>query len=35
MAPLYESSRPHLLIADDHAIFLEALKCWLGKHYVG
>ncbi len=34
MAPLYESSRPRLLIADDHAVFLEALKCWLEKHYV-
>jgi DNA-binding NarL/FixJ family response regulator len=27
-------SRPHLLIADDHAIFLEALKCFLEKSYV-
>jgi DNA-binding NarL/FixJ family response regulator len=27
-------SRPHLLIADDHAIFLEALKCFLQKTYV-
>ena len=34
MAPLYERSRPHLLIADDHAVFLEALKCWLEQHYV-
>src|SRR5579862_9168502 len=34
MAPLYGNSRPHLLIADDHAIFLEALKCWLEKRYV-
>ena len=34
MAPLYESSRPRLLIADDHAVFLEALKCWLEKRYV-
>jgi DNA-binding NarL/FixJ family response regulator len=34
MAPLYGNSRPRLLIADDHAIFLEALKCWLEKRYV-
>jgi DNA-binding NarL/FixJ family response regulator len=27
-------SRPHLLLADDHAIFLEALKCFLQKSYV-
>ncbi len=26
--------RPQLLIADDHAIFLEALKCFLQKNYV-
>jgi len=25
---------PRLLIADDHAIFLEALKCFLEKNYV-
>jgi DNA-binding NarL/FixJ family response regulator len=34
MAPLYGNSQPRLLIADDHAIFLEALKCWLEKRYV-
>ncbi len=34
MTPLYESSRPNLLIADDHAVFLEALKCWLEKRYL-
>jgi DNA-binding NarL/FixJ family response regulator len=34
MSPLCGSSRPHLLIADDHAIFLEALKCFLEKTYV-
>lgn len=34
MAPLCPESRPHLLIADDHAIFLEALECFLRKKYV-
>ena len=34
MALFCENSRPHLLIADDHAIFLEALKCLLEKCYV-
>jgi DNA-binding NarL/FixJ family response regulator len=34
MEPFRENSRPQLLIADDHAVFLEALKCWLEKHYV-
>ena len=34
MVPLCESSRPRLLIADDHAIFLEALKSFLEKSYV-
>jgi DNA-binding NarL/FixJ family response regulator len=34
MAPLRENSRPHLLIADDHAIFLEALKSFLEKNYI-
>ncbi|MGC1448864.1 MAG: response regulator transcription factor [Candidatus Sulfotelmatobacter sp.] len=34
MARFCEKSRPHLLIADDHAIFLEALKCLLEKSYV-
>ena len=34
MVPLRESSRPRLLIADDHAIFLEALKSFLEKSYV-
>lgn len=29
-----EKSRPHLLIADDHAVFLETLKCFLEKTYV-
>jgi DNA-binding NarL/FixJ family response regulator len=27
------TSRLRLLIADDHAVFLEALKCWLEKHF--
>jgi DNA-binding NarL/FixJ family response regulator len=26
--------RPRILIADDHAVFLEALKCFLEKSYV-
>jgi DNA-binding NarL/FixJ family response regulator len=26
--------RPRILIADDHAVFLEALKCFLEKNYV-
>ncbi len=34
MAPLCQSSRPHLLIAADHAICLEALKCFLEKTYI-
>jgi DNA-binding NarL/FixJ family response regulator len=34
MAAPYPESRPDLLIADDHAIFLEALKCFLQKTYV-
>jgi DNA-binding NarL/FixJ family response regulator len=34
MAVLCEGSRPRLLIADDHAIFLEVLKCFLEKNYV-
>jgi DNA-binding NarL/FixJ family response regulator len=34
MAPLCEKSRPHLLIADDHAVFLETLKSFLEKTYV-
>jgi DNA-binding NarL/FixJ family response regulator len=34
MEPFRESSRPRLLIADDHSVFLEALKCWLEKRYV-
>jgi len=34
MAPLCEKSRPHLLIADDHAVFLETLKCFLEKSHV-
>jgi DNA-binding NarL/FixJ family response regulator len=34
MAPLCEKSRPHLLIADDHAVFLETLKSFLEKIYV-
>jgi len=33
MAPL-RNSRPQLLIADDHSVFLEALKCFLEKTYV-
>ena len=33
MAPSSPESRPHLLIADDHAIFLEALNCFLQKIY--
>ena len=28
------SPRPRILIADDHAVFLEALKCFLEKSYV-
>jgi RNA polymerase sigma factor (sigma-70 family) len=28
------TSRPRILIADDHALFLEALKCFLEKTYV-
>jgi DNA-binding NarL/FixJ family response regulator len=34
MLPHCEKPRLHLLIADDHAVFLEALKCWLEKHFV-
>ncbi len=34
MAALTPESRPDLLIADDHAIFLEMLKCFLQKNYV-
>lgn len=34
MAPLRENSSPHLLIADDHVVFLEALKCFLEKNFV-
>jgi DNA-binding NarL/FixJ family response regulator len=34
MAAPSAESRPALLIADDHAIFLEALKCFLQKKYV-
>ena len=34
MAAPTAESRPRLLIADDHAIFLEALKCFLQKNYV-
>ncbi len=34
MAAPSPESRPHLLIADDHAIFLETLKCFLQKNYV-
>jgi len=33
MSPLRDSPRPRLLIADDHVIFLEALKCFLEKTY--
>ena len=33
MAPLSEKPRPYLLIADDHAVFLETLKCFLEKTY--
>ena len=29
-----EYARPLIMIADDHAIFLEALKCFLEKSYV-
>ena len=29
-----EKSHPRLLIADDHAVFVEALKCFLEKTYV-
>lgn len=34
MAAPSPESRPHLLIADDHALFLETLKCFLQKNYV-
>jgi DNA-binding NarL/FixJ family response regulator len=34
MRPCCEKPRPSLLIADDHAIFLEALRSLLGKTYV-
>ena len=34
MASLCEKSHPHLLIADDHAVFVDALKCFLDKTYV-
>ena len=34
MAVPSPESRPRLLIADDHAIFLETLKCFLEKKYV-
>jgi DNA-binding NarL/FixJ family response regulator len=34
MAQACAKSSPHILIADDHAIFLEALKCFLEKKYV-
>ena len=34
MATPCPESRPHILIADDHAIFLEMLKCFLEKKYV-
>jgi len=34
MTPLCEKSRPRLLVADDHAVFLEALKCLLERNYV-
>jgi DNA-binding NarL/FixJ family response regulator len=36
MSPPSANSNPRLrlLIADDHAVFLEALKCWLEKHFV-
>jgi len=33
MAPICNKSRPHLLIADDHAVFLETLKCFLETTY--
>jgi RNA polymerase sigma factor (sigma-70 family) len=29
-----KASRPRILIADDHALFLETLKCFLEKTYV-
>jgi DNA-binding NarL/FixJ family response regulator len=34
MASVCAKSSPQLLIADDHAIFLDALKCFLEKKYV-
>jgi DNA-binding NarL/FixJ family response regulator len=34
MPPPCKQPRPDLLIADDHAIFLEVLKCYLEKNYV-
>ena len=33
MAPLCDKPRPRLLIADDHAVFLETLKCFLENTY--
>jgi DNA-binding NarL/FixJ family response regulator len=33
MPPLSDKSRPNLLIADDHSVFLETLKCFLEKSY--
>ena len=33
MASLSDKPRPYLLIADDHAVFLETLKCFLEKTY--
>ena len=33
MAPLCDKPRPRLLIADDHAVFLETLKCFLANTY--
>jgi len=33
MGPPCENSRPRLLIADDHAIFIEVLKGFLEKNY--
>ena|SRR3974390_314482 len=34
MTPRSENSRPRLLIADDHRVFLETLKWFLEKNYV-
>ena len=34
MPPLAKESRLNLLIADDHAIFIEVLKCFLERNYV-